>query len=307
MTPTNMKNVLTGFKELLKDYSNGSKGTNLKMVRTFKKGIINEKAVLPAIILFPITEIHRGIRSGGVYRVDRNIDFHIVSKMANLRDSNKFIEELSQTVLNIFYDTNYPNNYQLPVEDEETIFHFEPGSIEYQNFAERDELFQRAIIPMTFSSWEQVPTTTLSKTIDSTNLSSISSYLRDMLDDSQALRNVKVFNNFSFPPVNVGNGAVITIIENVDERNRRETGRDNPAGYIDIFVWTKATPYEPILDFNIDTLENVKDVLQADPNLGGRCYMSNIEKIDFGVNSELMLYLSKVRFNTYTYRNLPKY
>ncbi len=307
MKSTTMKNLLTGYKELLKEYANNQKGSVLKSIRTFKKGIVNDKVVLPAVSLFPITEIHGGMRNGGVYKVDRIIDFHVINKIANLRDSNKFIEELCQNILNVFYDDDYPYNYKLEEDDEETVWHFEPGRIEYQNFSERDELFQRAIIPMTFSSWETAPTMEPVNEITETNVSSISSYLKEMLSDYQNLRDVKVFNNFSFPPVNVGNGAVITIIENMDERNRNEAGRDNPEGFFDIFVWTKASPFEPVLDFNIDVVEEVKDALQIDQNLGGRCFMTRIEKIDFGINTDLMLYLSRIRFNTHSYKVLPKY
>jgi len=188
-----------------------------------------------------------------------------------------------------------------------TVFHFDPGRIEYGNYQVEDQFIQRAVIPMMFSSWEATPSRTIGTTITDTDVRSIGEYIYDVLRADSNLNMVKFFYSHNEPPIRVGESSVVSVLENVDERTRRETGRDNPTGYIDILVWTKLSPHESYLDFNLETVELVKDSLQAIPTLGNRCYMSHFERCDFGVNANLLLYVSRLKFLTYSYNTLPQY
>ena len=124
------------------------------------------------------------------------------------------------------------------------------------------------------------------------------------LKSSTEMRKAKFFYSHSYPPIKVGDGVVVSVIENVDERNRREAGRGNPQGQIDILVWTKASPYEGSLDLNLDTLEEIKTVLQRDQHLGGRCFSTQIERIEYGLNAEARLYTSRLSFITNSWQTL---
>jgi len=301
-----MKTLLGDLKELSKDYQNGVKSTNIYGIRTFKIGLLSDNTVFPALTIIPIAENLSGYRNGGIYRVDREINIEVYVKLGDITSSSKYIQEICHYLLDMFYDDDYPDNYKfLNSSDEATVFSFEPGRIEYQTYGERDQLFQRAIIPLVFSSWEAAPTFTKTATITDTDLRSIGEYIYALLRDDSSLSKIKFFYSHGNPPIKVGAGVVASVLENVDQRTRRETGRDNPTGLIDVIVWSKASPFEGALDLNLEQIELIKDVLQEDQNLGGRVYRSNIDRIEYGINFESMLYVSRIMFNTYAYNKIP--
>jgi hypothetical protein len=75
---------------------------------------------------------------------------------------------------------------------------------------------------------------------------------------------------------------------------------------MDIIVWTKATPFEGSLDLNLETVEKIKDVIQATPTMGNRCTNSYITNIQYGVNNKSNLYTSRIQVETWARQTLPQ-
>ena len=308
LVSTTMKDLLSAYRELLKDYEDDTIDKTIAGIKTFKLGIFGGTIIYPAIQLMPIYELHGGARSGRQYRVDRLIEASIYVKMSDIKSSSIHLQELSQALLDIFYDTSNPNNYKMTNGDgDDTVWHFSPGSIDYDRFTEGTTIIQMASIPITFTSWETMPSPTLSSSITDTDLRGIGEYIYGQLEAAAGLNEVKFFYNHAFPPVKVGKGAVVTVMEISDERTRRETGRDNPFGYIDIVVWTKGSPYQDYLNYNLDIVEDLKDVVQALPHMGGKTWFSQIERINFGYVDELSLYASQLMLRTQAYNAMPQY
>jgi|GEM_PF-7132237 hypothetical protein len=307
MAYTNMKTLLADLKTLGKSYANGTKGTSLNYIKTWKIGVIPPKAVYPMVAFVPRYETYGGYRNGGIYRVNRYVDIEVYSLNTTMINTGT-IQSICTNTLEMFYDVAQPNNYKMLNDvSEPTVFHFEPGRIEYGNQMIEDQRIQRATIPMIFSSWEATPTTTVGTAVNDTSVKSIGEFIYETLKAETNLKSSKMLYSHNYPPFTIGEGNVISVLENVDERNRRETGRDNPTGYIDIFVWSKLSPHESYLDLNMDVVENIKDALQAIPTLGNRAYRSHFERVDYGVNMQALLYVSRLKFMTYSYNTLPQY
>jgi len=303
---TNMRDLLLGLKALTKSHMDGSNSTNLKSVNTIKRGVLsNTNTIYPAISFVPLNEVIGGYRNGGLYRVDRNVNIEVYVKLQRVEDTSKHIQEVCHYVKNMFDGDAEDWHFDNPDEDQ-TVFSFSPGAIQYEMLTGRDQLIQRATLPYTFSSWEQAPTFTTSSTIGEYDLRSIGEYLYTTLKADSSLSSVKFFFSHSFPPITVGSGVVVSVLENLLESNRREAGRDNPTGYIDVLIWTKASPFEGSLDLNLETVELIKDVIQEDQNFGGRCYRSYINQVQYGINEQASLYASRIMLDTWAYKAITQ-
>lgn len=302
-----MKQILTNLKELAKDYGDGTLGTALKGIKTYKIGVLGQTIIYPVLDIQPRFETYGGMRSGRVHRIDRNIDFLIYTKSLKLQDTTNQVRELAEAVVEMFYDVSNPNNYKLTSDSTDYVFSFSPGQIQYQVQEEGDQQLQRALVPFVFSSWETGPTVTNYPTITDTGMKTLSEYIYAQLKAASTLTKVKFDYAHMTPTIQVGDGVVICVVDNYDERTRRETGRDNPNYFIDIVVWTKASPYEGTLEYNMDIVELVKDVLQSNPQLGGKAYNSKIDRIEYGINEDMFLYGSRIVFNCQTYNLMPSY
>lgn len=307
---TNMRDLLTDLKALTKTHMDGGRSTALKGLKTLKRGVLsNTNTIFPAIAFFPIQEVLYGYRNGGLYRVDRYVNIELYVKQQKVTDSGLYLQELCQDVTDMF-DTYY-DDWQLENEDEEaTVFSFEPSSIQYETTTGNDSVIQGAVMPFTFSSWEQAPTFTVGTTIldgytsENAKLKSIGEYLYTQMKNDSTLTNVKFHFSHATPPTLVGQGVVTSVIENSVEATRREAGRNNPNGQLDVLVWTKASPFEGTLDLNLETVEKLKDVIQAIPTMGNRCTHSFITNIQYGVNTQSNLYTSRIQVETWARQTL---
>jgi len=299
-----MSSLLTNYKSLLIKYQNNTYGQTLKGVQTFKRGMLGKNTVFPAISVVPKTEVIDGIRSGGRYKVHREIDIEVVVRLLNIQDTGKYTQELCQSIMDMFFDNSHSDNYEMS----DLCFSFDLGQIRYESFeGDRGKFLQKGTIPMTFKSWETIPTVTNYSTITETDTRNIGEHIYSILEADNLLSKVKFFYSHSFPPIRIGSGIAVCVLETVDEKTRRETSRDNPLGYYDIMVWTKASPHEGSLDLNLETVETIKDVLQKDVFMGGKVSNSRIDRINFGINHSLQLYGSQIRFITQGRDTLPSY
>lgn len=299
---TDMKTLLSNLKALVKSHMDGTVSTNLKGLKTIKRGLLSAtNTIFPAITFIPQSETLYGYRNGGLYRVDRNINIELFVKQQKVGDTATYLQELAHYVKDMF--DSY-NDWKFESSGNATVFSFSPGSIEYEVTDGADSIIQVAVLPYTFSSWEQAPAFTVSSTVTESTLKSIGEYLYDTLKDDSGNK-AKFYFNHATPPVQVGQGIVASVIENRSESNRRESGRDNPNGYLDILVWTKASPFEGALDLNLETVEQIKDVIQENQNMGGKCYSSYISSIQYGINQQAVLYASRIQVETWSYDTLP--
>jgi len=282
----------------------GSRSTNLKGFKTLKRGILSStNTIFPAVSFFPNQEILSGYRNGGLYRIDRYVTAEIYVKQQKPTDSATYLQELSH-YFQAMFDGHYDDWMFLNQDEEATVFSYSPLSIQYGSYGEKDKLIQYASIPMIFSSWEQAPEFNTSATIGEYDLRTIGHYLHDfMRTDAISQTQGKFFFSHAYPPIQVGAGVVVSTLENNQQSTRREAGRDNPLGRIDVLIWTKASPFEGALDLNLETVDILKDEIQCIPTMGGRCTHSYITNIQYGINQQAVLYASKIEVETWARKN----
>ena len=304
-----MKELLENIKSLTKEYMHGEKGYSLKGLKTLKKGLVPDRYVDPIIVFIPIREELTDFRSGGQYRVNRFVNIEIGTRLSKQDMTSDYVQTLSNAFLEMFYDEDYPDNYQFINRDgNQTVFSLTPGTINYETQEkESGKWLKMSSIEMVFSCRETLPKRNLVKTLDDTNLKNIGSHVSNLLSTSQDLKYIKFFYSHSVPPIMIGTGVVCTVQEAQDERTKLQTGRDMPIGLIDVTVWTKAAPFEKTLEQNLDSTEDVKNVLLSDPFMGGKCYNSNVEFVTYGIDFQSHLYVSTIRLVVEGTNKLPSY
>lgn len=303
---TTMRDLLDGLKALTKKHMDGTISTNLKGLKTIKRGLLSStNTIFPAIAFFPLSETIYGYRNGGLYRVDRSVNIELYVKQPRVGDSGTLLRKMAEYV-RMMFDSYYDDWQFINDDGDSTVFSYQPSQITYESNIGSDSILQGAILPYTFSSWEQAPDFTLSTTISENDLRSVGEYLHDKLRVDASLSNIKFFFSHASPPIQVGQGVVSSVVETQLSSTRREAGRDNPTGSIDVLTWTKASPFEGSLDLNLETVEKIKDVIQADQHFGGKCSRSYITFIEYGVNAQSSLYASRINIETWMYDTLPQ-
>ena len=303
---TCMKDLLTNLKELFKNYMDGTKGTTLANVKTFKRGVISaQNTVYPVLTCFPQREVIIQRRSDHTQIVERTVSVEIYIKSHSPESSERAVLDYENAIRGIFYDSSYPNNYKLTEDDgRNTIINFEIEQYQFDNID--GDVVQELIIPIKFYSLEYVEDYSIVTTIEE-ETKDIGDQFRTVFKADSDLANVKFFFNNTIPPIPITSGSAICIKERSDLYRRYELGRDTETREFHIYVWTKLSPYEGSLDFHLDTVENLKNTLHENTMWSGRSYYSYIDRIEHGINAQKMMYGSEFTYVSNTYRVLPSY
>ncbi len=294
---TTMWDLLTSLKKITMSYGNGQIGSTLTPFKTFKRGILSPNTVFPAIAFLPLGETITKIYSGGKYSIKRDVNVTIVTKSAIARDSLEQAMDLSNKWKNIFRDTTYPNNFLLADDSSRpTTYDYSIGQITYGEVEDNQKasLLQEVTIPVSFWSREYFPTEEIATTLSEESSKDAGIRIFEGLTEYSTLSNVKFFYKTTMPPIPVDRGIVITVMPDQETHEWIETGHSNITRNIDIFVWTKASPFEEMLEMNLITMERVKDYLQTNLQWGGYAKNSAIEGIRFGLVEESLLYNTQI-------------
>ncbi|MFX0181975.1 MAG: hypothetical protein ACFE95_02735 [Candidatus Hodarchaeota archaeon] len=300
-----MKDLLTGIKDLYKDYGDGTKDTSLSDVRTYKRGILGVNTVYPAITAFPIREVIVQRRSGHVQVVERTVNTEIYIKGYSSESSERSLLDYEEKIRNVYYDSSNPNNYQIPNADTNAgVWNFEIERYQFSN--DDQDVIQGLVIPIKYYSLEDAQGYTISAQIEE-ETKDIGDQFRTVFKADSDLSNVMFFYNNTIPPVPITSGSALCIKERFSDDSHRELGRDTEKREFHIYTWTKLSPYEGSLDLHLDTVEAVKNTLHENTMWGGRSYCSYIVRIEHGINAQKLMYGSEFTYVTNTYRVLPSY
>jgi len=249
---TCMKDLLTNLKELFKDYgNNGSKGTTLSNIKTYKRGVISStNTVYPVLICMPIREVIIQRRSDHTQIVERTVNVEIYTKSYSPESSERVILDYEDKIRSIFYDSSYPNNYKLTEDDgRNTVINFEIERYELLN--DDQDVVQGLIVPIKYYSLEDVSSYEILTQSESTTLD-IGDQFRTVFKADSDLSNVKFFFNNTIPPIPITSGSAICIKERFSEDRHAWLGRDDEKREFHIYLWTKLSPYEGSLDLHLN-------------------------------------------------------
>ena len=299
-----MKDLLTGIKDLYKDYRS-VKGTSLSSMATFKRGVLGSIVTYPAITCFPVREIIIQRRSDHVQIVERTVNTEVYVKSHSPESSERALLNYENRIRSIYYDSSHADNYKMTTDEgSDQVFNFEIERYELLN--DDQDVVQGLIIPIKYYSLEDAQSYTISAQIEEETLD-FGDQFRTVFKADSNLANVQFFFNNIIPPIPLTAGSAICIKERFSQDLKKELGRDTEKREFHIYVWTKLSPYEGSLDLHLDTVENLKDTLQENCMWGGRSYYSYIDRIEHGVNLTKMIYGSEFTYVTNTFRVLPSY
>ena len=302
---TDMKTLLTDVKSLIKEYADGTKNNNLKGINTFKRGILSSsKTVYPAITVIPMQEIIVQRRSNHKQLIRRDVQVESYRKGYDPKTSFRTLLDDEERIRNIFYDSNYPTNYQFIDGTRPTVFNFKVERYELE--PQDDGIIQGIKIPISFYSYAAVSDYTKYSQMES-DTKDLGDLIKTTFKSDSNLSNVQFFFDNVIPPISLTQGVAICIKENNIIDDHYELGRDLETREFHIYVWTKLSPFEGSLDLNLDNVENVKNILYSNSMWNGRSLNSQIIEINFGINEQKMMYGSHLIYHTHTRRNLPSY
>jgi hypothetical protein len=261
------------------------------------------------MVFVPRTERIIKIYNGGKYKIERAVDIVFYTKTFHTKDSLQQAMELAESFKGIFRDSNNETNFNLKDEYErETVYSytFLPFTFGETEDFDKATVLQSVVIPSTWRSDEYFPAREVESTLVSTTSKTLGEKVYAKITEAENLKSVKLAYNFTTPPMPVMRGVAVTVMPR-DETQAlgRFTGHSEGTRVIDIYVWSKASPYEEMLDVNLETVEHIKDILQKNVQMDGMCYNSSIQGVNYGVNEELLLYGSQIIFQTQSYEALP--
>jgi len=281
---TNMKTLLTSIKDSLKadsDFAN---------INTWKRGVMPPEPAFPAISVVPLRERKTEHFAGGMYHVERDVALNVFVKSLNPRealgDAMDWIEEMKEHV---------QANYQWS----ETAMDTRMGA---EQFGEPESwtkaaMVQPAALPLTVISKEWLYANDTTTTISEGSARALGDYINTTLKASALLTNISQSNFYwkVVPPI--PRLPALCLVENTETFMRTWAGADEPIRAFVISLWTKLLDREQMLDDNLDIVEDVKDVIQANHTWGGRCRYSDIVGIIFGerITEEVALYSSSIQ------------
>ena len=298
---TTMGNLIGDIKDTYLTYRS-TKGTNLNKIATFKKGILGQSVVYPAIVVFPISEIILQRRSNHCQVVGRTVRTEIYHRSHSPRASNEKIMDDEEAIRNIWFDSSYPNNYKFTTSSVDRCFDFEMGSFSFD--VVDDQLLQVVSVDIMFKSLEYPSSYTIETQIEEETkdiLTTISTNLENNVS------NVSFFYNTALPPISLSGGSAICIREIEAQDQHTWLGRDEEVREYHIYLWSKLSTYEENYIAHLIKADDIKDTLHENMMIGGRSYYSKIRGLNHGINGTMMLYGTQIIYETRTFRNLPTY
>ncbi len=270
------------------------KAGTLSDVQTYQRGVIGPLAVFPVIAMLPLSEEIIQRRSNLKYKVRRNIDIEIYTRDFDTGRGFDESVQIIDAVKNILQDNfTIPDDAATPVDAayRSTWEVQEMGApINYNN-----QVLQRSLITLSCVSTETMPSRNDVATVTA-NVSpdALVGAVKDVLEDNKGtytnLNRVHTFVDSVTKPISVYPAIFVGIPTGTREQIR--PGSDDLRTNIEVHVMTKLYAKEQSLNFNLSIVEDVKDALQVDYMFGGKVENSQIERINYEIDTEDLLYIS---------------
>lgn len=304
MASTNTKTILTDLKSLAIKYSDGTKGTGLSTIKTFKRGVLGPNTIFPSMTFSPISESIIG-GYNGKYKLEHRIDTEIFTKSGRQKDAKEKCMELSRTWQNVFRDSSNTDNYQLKDgSGNQTIYNFQIGQPEdsVYDLDEGETQLIRCMIPMGLRSFTDFPSGRIDSDFDTetAGIYDVSEQIHTKLKADSDLNYVKFTFGHHQPPFTVGNGVVVSVVDSTENTEKFPTSHHEQERNINILVWSKTSPFERNLDINLETVDHIRDLVFTYPRWSGKGYRSRINGTTFGIDEDRLLYQSIIDFRVYT-------
>ncbi len=227
-------------------------------------------------------------KSGGEYRVKRYVDVEVYSKLLDRKKALEQCEYLISQIKDIVQDNiDWSDNAidtLMPSEVYEPIDEYQSGTI---------SLIVRSV--------EDIYDTINDNTIIEVNSNDLIQVVFNTINayrtsGSPSLGEVKTFyRGYQVPTTGL---PAVVVFEDELERDRRWAGADNPNRKFKVTIFTPLKEKETNLQFNIEIMEKIKDIIQANYKWGGYAWDTKIERVTYDTIREIdyPLYATTVHF-----------
>lgn len=265
---TTMKDLLTQMKTLMKADASFSR------INTWKRGVLPPVPAFPVIAVLPVLETFPRIYAGGMYHVERTVN---IETWAYSLDSNQAIESSMDWIEAVkeFVQANtrwdgqaidtYMGTWSLGRQEQ-----FKTG------FA------QSCVLPITVLSQEYYPPVTIETTQTEASPKELLNAITDTLMGYKTTTLAKVQRFYHGTVKGIPVLPAVGIVEETENMDHLWAGVESVNRAFQLFVFTKLVDKEGSLDWNLDLVEALKNILQANRNFGGKCIDSNIGSIEYG-------------------------
>lgn len=267
---TTMSVLLSAVKTTLLEYQ----ATTLSKINTFQRGCLPPTAVFPALAILPVRETFIYGLTNGKYEVERELVIEVYDIKLDSRTSKDNTINLVKTVKDIFAD-----NFEFS----DTCYLSNWG---YESYGEtvsvnRGFLFN-SYVSLICKSREDYESMTIYNSVESNpSIVTLQNAIVTLLKANKASQYSTVETIVDspispipvFPAILVGAGS-------------RSRAQNYPSACVsdvsfDIGVMSQLFHKETSLNHNLSIVEGVKNVLQSDYTIGGRCEFSNINYISY--------------------------
>lgn len=281
-----MKDLLTTIKSKLLEYQ----GTTLSTISTWKRGVFTPQTGFPVLALMPVSEEIVSRLSGGEYRVIRNINVEIYSKIIEKNKAIEHCESLISAVKDIVQA-----NIDWSDECIDTVMSDEI----YETF---DDKYQTGLLSLACRSTESRATGTTVTSMVEVASDTLVQYIYDTIvgyknpDDGRTptLNEVKnFFRSYEYPIYRMPS---VTLLQIGLTRERKWAGQDYPRREFKLIVQTPLHEKETNLDLNIDIIEKLKDIIQKNYRWNTYAWNTDIDRIDFFTEDKFPSYRTEITF-----------
>lgn len=265
---TTMKDLLTQMKSLMKA------DASFSGINTWKRGVLPPIPAFPVIAVLPVLETFPRIYAGGMYHVERVVNVEV---WAYSLDSNQAIESSMDWIEKVkeFVQANTTWGGQAI----DTYMGTESSGGQEQF---KTGFAQSCVIPLTILSQEYYPSVTIETAQVEVSSKGLLDAIIDTIDNYKSTTLAKVQRFYHGTIKGIPALPAVGIVEETENFAHEWAGVESVNRAFQIFCWCKLVDKEWSLDMNLDLVEALKNILQANRNFGGKCIDSNIAAIEYG-------------------------
>ncbi len=261
--------------------------TTLSSVKLWKIGMFTPQWGFPVLSIMPIDEVYTNYESGGRYRVTRNINIEVWSKLLDRKKAIEQCQDIISAVKDIVQDNiDWTDNAIDTIIDNESY--------------EAVEEYQVSILPLKIRSIETLPTVSPVGTVVEINSDDLVQQMFTTIvgyKTSGTPSLSEVYNFYRSYQVTLVRPPAVTLYEDSLKRDRRWAGADNPNRNFRLVTFTPLMEKESNLEQNIAIMEKLKDIVQINYKWAGKSWNTLVTRVVYDqVRTQYPLYASSLEF-----------
>lgn len=280
---TDMWTLLSAIKTKLLTFQT----TTLSSVKLWKIGMFTPQWGFPVLSIMPIDEVYTNFESGGRYRVTRNINIEVWSKLLDRKKAIEQCEDILSAVKDIV---------QANIDWSDNAI---DTRIDGEFYGPSDE-YQTAVLSLKSRSMETMPTVSSVGTVAEINSDDLVQQMFTTIvgyKTSGTPSLSEVYNFYRSYQMTLVRPPAVTLYEDSLKRDRRWAGADNPNRHFRLVTFTPLMEKESNLQQNIEIMEKLKDIVQINYKWAGKAWNTLVTRVVYDqVRTQYPLYATTLEY-----------